>query len=341
MIALDSKDSYTIGWIAALATERAAAEEMLDDQHERPVDFKQPQTDKNSYTWGRIGEHNVVIASLEAGMYGTTPAATTANSLLSLFPQVRFGLLVGIGGGIPSAARDIRLGDVAVSQPGSFTGGVIQYDLAKANAAGKVERKDFLNKPPQVLLKALPNLQAKHKRKTFGIPGILKSMEDQNPGMFVSEPGEPGYEFQGVENDHLFDPSCEHVSGIGCSGCDMRKVLKRDPRRRPDVPKVHYGIIASGNTLVKDAASCERLLGHLECDCICYEMEAAGLMNTFPCLVIRGICDYAGSHKNDRWQAYAAATAAAFATELLSYVPIADINETFRAIDIVKGLEKR
>ena len=48
-----------------------------------------------------------------------------------------------------------------------------------------------------------------------------------------------------------------------------------------------------------------------------FEMEAAGLMNNFPCLVIRGICDYADSHKNDRWQPYAAATAAAYAKNLL------------------------
>jgi nucleoside phosphorylase len=49
-------------------------------------------------------------------------------------------------------------------------------------------------------------------------------------------------------------------------------------------------------------------------------MEAAGLMNSFPCLVIRGICDYADSHKDDLWQRYAAATAAAYAKELLIYV---------------------
>jgi nucleoside phosphorylase len=46
---------------------------------------------------------------------------------------------------------------------------------------------------------------------------------------------------------------------------------------------------------------------------LCFKMEAAGLMNSFPCLVIRGICDYADSHKNKRWQAYAVATAAAYA----------------------------
>ena len=54
---------------------------------------------------------------------------------------------------------------------------------------------------------------------------------------------------------------------------------------------------------------------------LCVEMEAAGLMDDFPCLVIRGICDYADSHKNKRWQPYAAATAAAYAKELLSTIP--------------------
>ena len=46
---------------------------------------------------------------------------------------------------------------------------------------------------------------------------------------------------------------------------------------------------------------------------LCFKMEAAGLMDDFPCLVVRGICDYADSHKNKQWQGYAAATAAAYA----------------------------
>jgi nucleoside phosphorylase len=57
-------------------------------------------------------------------------------------------------------------------------------------------------------------------------------------------------------------------------------------------------------------------------------MEAAGLMNSFPCLVIRGICDYADSHKNSQWQAYAARTAAAYAKGLLSVIPAAEVLET-------------
>jgi nucleoside phosphorylase len=54
---------------------------------------------------------------------------------------------------------------------------------------------------------------------------------------------------------------------------------------------------------------------------LCFETEAAGLMNNFPCVIIRGISDYADSHKNDLWKEYAAATAAAFAKELLNVIP--------------------
>jgi hypothetical protein len=68
-------------------------------------------------------------------------------------------------------------------------------------------------------------------------------------------------------------------------------------------------------------------------------MEAAGLMNNFPCIVIRGICDYADSHKNDRWQRYAAATAAAYAKELLAFVPIQDLQTTRKAIEMLEDSE--
>jgi nucleoside phosphorylase len=54
---------------------------------------------------------------------------------------------------------------------------------------------------------------------------------------------------------------------------------------------------------------------------LCFEMEAAGLINKFPCLVIRDICNYSDLHKNKRWQSYAAATAASYAKELLHTIP--------------------
>jgi nucleoside phosphorylase len=72
---------------------------------------------------------------------------------------------------------------------------------------------------------------------------------------------------------------------------------------------VHYGTVASGNQVMRDGVTRDKISSGLG-GVLCFEMEAAGLMNSFPCLVIRGICDYADSHKNKRWQAYAAATAA-------------------------------
>jgi len=126
--------------------------------------------------------------------------------------------------------------------------------------------------------------------------------------------------------------------GRGCSSknCNTADEVQRDPRdtTRPDI---HYGIIASGNTLVTDAAARDLIFADVGEDCICFETEAAGLMNHFPCLVIRGICDYADSHKNDRWQHYASATAAAYAKELLAYVPAAEVQETKRALEALQS----
>ena len=61
--ALPSPESYAIAWIAALPLERAAAEAMLDQEHATLAGFTRYRTDANAYTWGRVGEHNIVIAS--------------------------------------------------------------------------------------------------------------------------------------------------------------------------------------------------------------------------------------------------------------------------------------
>ncbi|KAH7114187.1 putative kinesin [Dactylonectria estremocensis] len=316
---LDSPELYTIGWIAALPIERAAATALLDDRHDTPKRFHQPRSDPNSYTWGRVGHHNIVIASLPAGVYGTTSAATTASSLLSSVPHIRFGLLVGIGGGIarPDHGRDIRLGDVVVSQPDGTHGGVVQYDLGKAKPSHIWERKGSLNMPPTALLNALANLQAEHGIMASKIPDLLQAMWKTSPRM--KEAGND-FTYQGSEHDRLFGPKYDHVEGTTCDMCPASWEVKRCQRDTVDT-KIHYGVIASGNTLVKDATTRDSISNVIGEQCLCVEMEAAGLMNHFPCLVIRGICDYADSHKNDRWQRYASATAAAFAVELLSFVP--------------------
>ncbi|KAK2924823.1 Nucleoside phosphorylase superfamily [Fusarium oxysporum f. sp. vasinfectum] len=207
---LDSPSLYTIGWIAALAIEQAAARALLDEEHSEPDSFHPSSSDTNNYIWGRIGQHNIVIASLPAGVYGTTSAATSASDLVHSLPQLRFGLLVGIGGAIarPNDDQDIRLGDVVVGQPHGVTGGVVQYDFGKAKANGVWERTGLLDKPPAVLLKALANLQAEHEIRPSKIPQLVEAMLIANPGM--KRPGS-NFTYQGSENDRLFPSDYDHV----------------------------------------------------------------------------------------------------------------------------------
>src|SRR6201999_1636519 len=107
-----------------------------------------------------------------------------------------------------------------------------------------------------------------------------------------------------------------------CPFCDRSQVVTRKPHDM----LVHYGLIASGNQVIKDAAFRDKINKRLGGNVLCFEMEAAGLMNDFPCLVIRGICDYADSHKNKDWQEHAAAVAAAFAKEFLSVMPAQEVD---------------
>ncbi|KAF7593950.1 hypothetical protein BBP40_010457 [Aspergillus hancockii] len=328
---LDNSD-YAVGWITALPHEKAAAKAMLDQVHAPPR--HKNANDHNNYTLGAIngpnGEHNVVIASLPSGRYGTITAATVAGQMLSSFPSIKFGLMVGIGGGIPNDEHDIRLGDVVVSQPTGTFGGVRQYDCGKATAHG-FEECGVLNCPPDVLLNAMGELQSNHEMMGgTSIPDILESMYEAYPAMADSRKG-PAYIHQGTDNDRLFSADYMHAIGKkNCSECDSTNEIQR-PQRLDRDPCIHYGTIASGNKVIKDA----RVRDLLSNNCLCFEMEAAGLMNQFPCLVIRGICDYCDTHKNDRWQKYAAATAAAYAKELLQVTDASDIQNTPEARGIV------
>ncbi|KAL9097530.1 MAG: hypothetical protein Q9165_000426 [Trypethelium subeluteriae] len=254
--------------------------------------------------------------------------------MLASFSQIRFGLLVGIGGGIarPNEGRDIRLGDVVVSEPSGTSGGVVQYDLGKFNTGRDPERIGCLRKPPEAMLKALAKLQSEHELAGSQIPQILEAMGQRHPTMIRSRPGKPNYQYQGAEHDHLFPPAYSHIGGADCSRCDLAQSIQRDQRCSSE-PEIHYGVVASGNWLIKDVPLRDEITRFSGEDCLCIEMEAAGLMDSFPCLVIRGISDYADSHKNDRWQRYAAATAAAFAKELLACVPVHDLSQAPKAID--------
>jgi nucleoside phosphorylase len=281
---------------------------MLDEEH---LPLSQHPEDDNAYTLGRIGEHNVVIACLPAGQMGTNSAATVAAQMKYSFGGIRFRLMVGIGAGVPSEDYDIRLGDVVVSKPGKLNGGVVQYDFGRTIEEGRFVHTGSLNAPPSVLLTAVNTLQARHNLRGNRLMHYLSVMD--TPRL------KRKYTYQGEDNDKLFEAAYDHVgTGSTCEQCDISKLVKRHARDDAN-PVVHYGTIASGNQVMRHGTIRDRL--RREFDILCFEMEAAGLMNNFPCVVIRGICDYADSHKNKRWQEYAAATAAAYAKELLSIIP--------------------
>lgn len=293
-----------MGWVCALPVELAAAQGMLDEEHQN---LSQNPNDTNLYTFGRIGEHNVVIACLPAGGIGTVSATVVAIEMKLKFTSMRFGLMVGIGGGVPSVNSELWLGDVVVSQPGNGHGGVIQYDLGKSTPSG-FERTGYLNTPPTVLLNALSKLQSQQLRGKSNLASYLpQDLADEH-----------------VEPDLLFESTYRHVGGSTCVRCNPDKLV-RSFRRTREI-KVHYGTIASGNQVIKDGVIRDMLSLELG-GVLCFEMEAAGLMNNFPCLVIRGICDYSDSHKNKSWQPYAAAAAAACAKEILSLIPALEAEE--------------
>jgi nucleoside phosphorylase len=312
-----------VGWICALAIEMAAAVGMLDKRHDS---LPQDSRDHNNYVLGQIGPHNVAITCLPAGVPGVTPAARVASHMLSTFTSLRFGLMVGIGGGVPSQENDIRLGDVVVSQPTKTFGGVIQYDFGKTVQEGKFERTGTLNRPPDVLLRAVASLQAKHLMEEPALSTYLSEMGSKFPRLASTSA------FPGSEHDHLFEATYDHpATEVTCANCRTDRLVTRT-KRGDTIPAIHYGLIASGNQVMRDGKTRERLRSELQV--LCFEMEAAGLMDDFPCLVIRGICDYADSHKNKRWQPYAAATAAAYAKELLNVISATQVVQTTA---IVKG----
>lgn len=306
------REAFHIGWICALPIEAAAAQEMLDERFGRLDD--QDMTDLNTYILGRIGKHNVVIACLPGGTYGTTSAATVAINMVQTFSNsLRIGLIIGTGGGLPSAAHDIRLGDIVISYPQGICGGVLQYDMGRAGVGSHFHQTASLNTPPTVLLKAVDMMRASELTDDLRYPEYMESAIKRTSRTHKTFARPSAY------HDRLFKANYNHPATMSnCDECltDWEEIRNK---RESNVPEPHYGIIASGNTIIKDGRIREQL--RLESDALCFETEAAGLMTDFPCIFIRGISDYADSHKNRQWQGYAALAAASYAKELLGYIP--------------------
>ena len=302
-------DEYTICLICALSVEYIAAQAFLDEKLEGP-EYVSPH-DNNDYTLGKIRNHNVVIAVSPKREWGLSTAATVATHMIHSFPNVAIVLMVGIGGGAPSPRHDIRLGDIVVSVSHCGEGVVFQYDFGKRIQNQRFLPTGFSKESPTILQMAVNRLKDQYNseghRLEEGINGIL----EKNPRLRKL--------YKRPSTDRLYRSEFVHVLGNGescAAGCDPScLVLRRERTEDEDNPAIHYGLIASGNQLIKDALFRDSLVA--EKDVLCFETEAAGVMNNFPCLVIRGISNYSDTHRNVEWQGYAAMAAAAYAKDLL------------------------
>lgn len=316
---------YTVAWICPMEVELTAAMIMLDEKHSS---LSMAQADQNVYQLGSIAGHNVVIAGMP--ITGNTAAAVVVAQLQIAFPNVRYGLLVGIGGGVPVVTKKgmIRLGDVVVSEPIDEHSGVIQYDRGKAQI-DRFVRTGALPSPPRALLTAAHFAASDRASTSNSDDPIAKNIAR----IKTSIPGLEHYQFPGTESDYLFPSSYQHkVEGKSCveGRCDLNK---RIPRCQSGlgtsvlIPyiNVHRGTIACSEHVLKYGP--RRDSWHKKYGVVCFETEAAGaLSGDIRYLVIRGISDYCDTHKNDQWHGFAAASAAAYARQLFFHMPLSDIN---------------
>ncbi|KAI0864878.1 nucleoside phosphorylase domain-containing protein [Xylaria cubensis] len=298
-------EAYTVAIVCAIEFEMSAVRYMLDEEHQR---LPNKPGDPNRYILGRLSGHDTVVAWLP-WLQGKSAAAMVAANLDRTFPSIKWRFLTGIGGGVPKT-QDIRLGDVVVSMPEGRHGGLVQYDLGK-DIDGGFRLKGFLSAPPTELRSAVCEMKSDHRISDNKIKHFITAMLQKGSGF--DDYGRPP-----SESDVLFKADYSHVlNKRTCEQCDPEQTIRRPHR---DGPKIHYGLIASGDKVVRSAAKRDEEVRNLGEDVLCFEMEAAGLATEFSCLVVRGISDYADSHKNDAWQHYAAAAAAACTKEILTYL---------------------
>jgi nucleoside phosphorylase len=337
-------EAYTVGLICALTVEQVATRCFLDKEH--PGLKSQPASDNNSYTLGEIGEHNIVIAGLPLGRYGTTNAAVVARDMVRTFPNIRFGLLVGIGGGAPSEKHDIRLGDVVIGTSLSGKNEILQYDFGKTIQNRSFQRIESRNNTPLILQNAVGGLEVDYRLKGHQLQDSMKAAlkankrirrEYRKPDMSSDVLYKSGY-LHPNDQDGTCSVLCrdmpEHIVERLTLSNDDEEESETDDIPRDD-PTIHHGLIASANQLMKNAEIRDALAK--EPGVLCFEMEAAGLQDHFPCLVIRGICDYSDTHKNDQWHGYAAMTAAAYAKDLLCRIRPNNVETEKKIGEVLSG----
>ncbi|KAI8623395.1 hypothetical protein F5Y19DRAFT_481760 [Xylariaceae sp. FL1651] len=309
-----TRHNFEIAIFCALPLEADAVQAVFDshwDSNGPPYD--KASGDPNAYTTGAIGRHNVVLVHMP-GMGKVSGAAVAASCRIS-FPSIKLAVVVGICGVVPFSpdGNEILLGDVIIA------GAVIQYDFGRQYPDRFVRKEtlsDSLSRPSAEIRASLKKLEGIYDRK--------KLRDKMNRYLEVIQRNQAlKAQYPGVAYDRLFEPTYRHVTdGKSCDegGCSGPLVHRNRLEQDSLQPDVHLGLIASGDTVMRSGerrdaiAQQESIIG--------FDMEGAGVWDSFPCVVIKGACDYADSHKTKAWQRYAAATAAACLKAFLeSWVP--------------------
>lgn len=297
---------YTVAWFAPLEIEAKVARLMLDRRHSGV--FAVDRGDDYVFQAGSIGRHNVVIATLPAGQeYGTGSAAALAGQVKKSFPNLRFGLLVGVAAGLPRHSgdrpRDIRLGDILVALPQGDSAGLIVYDLGKETPEGFVllRQGHSLATTETIIRSAIVSIKLEEPNEHDLFLPHYKKIEGNK---WTSGDAFGYFKDPGQTRDVLYDGETQ---------------VQRPLRPTTHRTRVWYGPIGSGEKLMRDAKVRDELRDKY--NVIGLEMEAAGTKNRIPVGVIRGVCDYGDRRKNKEWQPYAAAMAGAFAKAILDQIP--------------------
>ena len=314
-MAILNPSDYTVAWIAVLQIEAEAALHMLDREHDGR--FPMQRGDDYVFLAGDLCGHNIVIATLPEGReYGTGSAAGLASQVKSFFPNLWFGLLVGVAAGLPNLditpPIDIRLGDVLVAISDRDNPGLVAYELGREEGGHGLQ----LLRGGQVL--------ANTEAAVLSAIRSIKLRMRNNPRLFLQHYDK----IKNKEHEHgtFCDPGQELDTLYGVNNDKKDFLIQRE--RRPDSKRtqVWYGSVGSGDKLMKNRRKRDELRDRYRI--IGLEMEAAGTMNHIPVGVIRGVCDYADDRKNKDWQPYAAAMASAYAKAVLMEItPKAQASE--------------
>ncbi|KAJ5654806.1 hypothetical protein N7490_001809 [Penicillium lividum] len=333
------RHAFEVALFCALDLEADAMMAMFDEVWEQEEMYESLHGDTNSYTFGRIHQHSVVLVHMPR--MGKMSASNVATNLKLNFPCIRVGLLVGICGSVPfgeNHKREIILGDVIISTH------IVQIDFGRLYPHAFLRKnmlQDNLGRPNPEIAGFISKLQGQ-----FVQTDIIDSMRADLGTIFKST-GFPLSGYPGSSKDNLFEASyshkhtdtkfcaqcaspnddvCPEALNMSCTelGCDFSKVIPRARTQKTNdngqsalshCPAVHFGGLASGDQVIKSAlhrdhiAEQEGVIG--------FEMEGAGLWDIIPTIVVKGVCDYADSHKGKEWQLYAAAAAAACAKGVL------------------------